>query len=256
MPALVTGSVLDALRGDFAGMIADADARIATGDGLFKRYTERLHFWPDDQAYVCNDAFAYSPALRRLVCNDIVLAVAGAHLGPDFYVARGTMMRYLPTPSSGKDMFRWHHDMNESNVKLMILLTDVGDRDQTMSYVAGSHLPYHPIEMFEDNAYPERQLRRSNAPVLRTTGVAGDAFFFDANGAHRGDRRPDSRTRDAVFVEFTTDKTQVWGSTADLSGHRAFALMASTPPRWLDETKYRESTWIRTLRHPELWTQH
>lgn len=254
MPALITGSALTALRGDFARMVRDADDLIAAGDGVFKRYAERLHFWPEDKAYVCNDAFAYSDTLRRLICDDLVLAVVGAHLGPDFHVARGAMMRYLPTQSTDKDMFRWHHDMNESNVKLMILLTDIGDLDQTMSYVAGSHLPYHPIEMFEDNAYPEHQLRRSNAPVLRTTGCAGDAFFFDANGAHRGDRRSEGRTRDAMFVEFTTDKTQMWGSSSDLPKHRAFAHMAATPPRWLEETKHRETTWIRTLRHPELWT--
>jgi len=60
--------------------------------------------------------------------------------------------------------------------------------------------------------------------IFNTVGHAGDVFLFDSNGAHRGNRRPQAAVRDTLFIEYTTERSDVWGCDIDA------ATVAALPP--------------------------
>jgi hypothetical protein len=231
---LVAGDLLRQLQTDFARFVSGLNARILRREALFRSYDDEEHFWPLDRAYVSNNAFKYSAALARFCCRPELLAVIRDYLGRPPQITRGVAMRYLPDTAKDRDMFGWHHDLEDRRLKLLILLTDVGPADQYMSYVAGSHRLCHPYEMFLDNRcsleYCREKLGRLE--VFNTEGRAGDAFLFDSNGIHRGNRRPQGAVRDACFVEYSGDCSDIWGGTPQArwtAGPRPRAILRRVP---------------------------
>jgi hypothetical protein len=172
-------------------------------------------------------------------------------------------MRYLPTRGIAHQMFDWHHDLEEKRLKILILLTEVGEGDQYMSYVVGSHRLFHPYKMFFKNAcsldYCRQHLPRIE--IYRTLGAPGDVFFFDSNGAHRGNRRATARVRDVYFVEYSADRTNVWGADLDLSvlgetplgPDHAFRRLAGMEKKWTRPVTRQAPTWLENLPHVEQW---
>lgn len=256
--------LLAQLREDFAAFIGDLAQRTHTGTANYGHYDQEAYYWPEDRAYITNNAFRYSAALARLCCAKPVADVARLYLGRPAFIQRALAMRYLPCASKSHDMFRYHHDLVDRRLKVMVLLTDVGEGDQYMSYVSGSQALFHPYAMFHSNACPleycERQLGRLD--IRRTLGAAGDVFLFDSNGAHMGNRRPTGRTRDAFFVEFSAAPTpqfggdippEVFDSGPPTSSHPLY-LMAHSPKRWQQPfVRGGRPTWIVDLPHPSTW---
>jgi len=265
IPALVDREQLEAMRQGFSDFVRLLDRKLAGGEGTFRFYDEEEHWWPNDLAYVTNNALKYSGAIARLCCHPTLLSLAASYLGrAQPQLSRVVGMRYLPHDERDNDMFGWHHDMEEQRLKAFVLLTDLGDDDQYMSYVAGSHALLHPYEMYRRNAcsldYCRSRLPR--VEIVRTIGTAGDAFVFDSNGAHRGNRRPTATVRDALFLEFATDRSTVWGTTASREDLSAVAAGGPDPFRWLLETVPRKwekrvrrtaPSWIENLPHLERW---
>jgi len=228
-------------------------------------YDEEEYWIPGERMYSTNNAFGYSPALLELSLSGRVTAIVGAYLRKPAFVQRAQAMRYLPSTPLESSQFHWHHDMEDRRLKMMLLLTDVGEDGQYMSYVLGSHAAYHPYERFLENSLDFEYCATylPNPTVFQTIGRAGDAFFFDSNGMHRG-RRTMAGKRDAYFVEYSADKNQNWGATipprllariADSPTH-PLHRMRHTTPKWLqlDRTRLRTvSTWAMSLEDPESW---
>lgn len=126
VPGLVSDEALERLREACEAFVARIDRARAAGRGVKRHYDEEEHWWPDDRAYVTNNAFRDAPDLVALCGHPLLREVASRHLGEPVFVQRGVGMRYLPAPSIERDMFRWHHDMEEQRLKVMVLLTDVG----------------------------------------------------------------------------------------------------------------------------------
>ena len=166
-------------------------------------------------------------------------------------------MRYLPDVAKDRDMFGWHHDQEDRRLKLLILLTDVGLKDQHMSYVCGSHRLYHPYEMFLNNrcslAYCRNKL--GSIEVFKVLGRAGDIFLFDSNGAHRGNRRPGGAVRDTFFVEYSGDRSDIWGGDIpagaldglDLSNGNPFGSFVVAEKKWERPVTRQSTTWAENL---------
>lgn len=66
---LVGPDLLARLRGEFQSFIDHLEARRSQGGGTYKHYDEEEHFWPEDRAFVCNNAFKYSQAFAMFCCN-------------------------------------------------------------------------------------------------------------------------------------------------------------------------------------------
>jgi hypothetical protein len=141
----------------------------------------------------------------------------------------------------------------------------VGEQDQCMSYVLGSHRIFHPYPMFFRNDCPLEYCRAHlpEVQVYNAVGQAGDVFLFDSNGAHRGNRRDPARVRDVFLIEYTTDKSDVWGGDINpnafdglpLPGFNPFAWMMTVEKKWNQPHTRQAPTWVENLPHVERWLQ-
>ena len=251
------------MQQDFESFVKNLDKKMAAGDADYKHYDEEEHWWPKDHAYITNNAFKYSKQLIRSCCDPKLLEIARQFYGRDALIQRGVGMRYLSSRRTGNDMFRWHHDMEEKRLKMMVLLTDVGEDDQCMSYALGTHKIFHPYHMFFNNAcsldYAGKHVDEIN--IYDAAGKAGDIILFDTNGAHRGNRRPDAKVRDAFFVEFTPDTSNIWGGDIPenffinnpVTCANPFVGMMSAPRKWDLPVTRTHPTWVTNLPYPERW---
>ena len=266
---LITPQQLSTLRDEFAKFADRMARRVARGKGLFKHYDQEEHFWSKDQAFITNNAFKYSPQLARFCCNPKLVATANLYLGKPAFIQRALAMRYLPSPPSDDSQFGWHHDMEDKRFKIMILLTDVGEDDQCMSYVRGSHKLFHPYSMFFNNQcspdYCRANLTQPGGPVeleiFNASGQAGDVIFFDSNGAHRGNRRELAQTRDVFVAEYTADNSNFWGADIGetaLEGlppeaTKPFERILTAPKKWDQKLTRKLPHWVETLPRVETW---
>jgi hypothetical protein len=257
-------ALLAQLRADFADFVADLDVRIESDGAVREHYDQEAYFWSEDRAYVTNNFFRYSAALAGMACSSPMVDIARLYLGKPAFVQRAVAMRYLPAESDGHHMFRYHHDLVDKRMKMMILLTDVGPDDQFMSYATGSHSLFHPYSMFRANACPLEYCERhlGAVEIFRTLGAAGDVFLFDSNGAHKGNRSPGGRTRDALFVEFSAASTPQFGGDIPpevfedhpLVETNPLYVMAHAPKAWEARTERRSNpTWVEDLPRPSTW---
>lgn len=264
LSGLVSSETLARMQSDFRRFIMELKVKISRGGGQYTHYDEELHWRVADFAYLTNNAFKYSPALVPLCCHPTISGVANLYLGQPAYIQRGVGMRYFPAEGIEREMYAWHHDIEEQRVKMMILLTDVGEHDQYMGYIAGSHKLYHPYDMFHENTCTPDYCREhlGELEILKTIGQAGDVFLFDSNGAHRGNRFGDAAVRDAFFIEYTVDKTGTWGGDIkpewfegiDFNGRpNPFERMLAATKKWDRPMTRKETDWVLNLPHVETW---
>ena len=264
IPAFLPAPMLCALQLEFQSFVAALEERVSRGEGLFQRYDEEEHWWDRDQAYISNNALKHCPTLAKLCCSPDLMTLSDAYFGASAFITRAVGMRYLPTDVRTNDMFGWHHDMEDKRLKLMVLLTDVTAADQSMSYALGTHRLRHPLNMFLRNAISLGHCRMAlKRPIILqdTIGKAGDVFLFDSNGAHRGNRRPHASIRDALFVEYCTDTSDIWGAdlnlndpdNAEIRANPQLALIANTPKKWNLRVGRSAPTWVETLPHLAIW---
>jgi hypothetical protein len=260
---LIPPDVLATMREEFETFARRLEAKAANGEGRRRHYDEEEHVWPEEQAYVTNNAFKYSNALTRFCADDTLVEAARRYVGAEPSIQRALAMRYLPCTVAETDMFGWHHDMEEKRCKVMILLTDVGEQDQAMSYVIGSHKLFHPYLMFVRNPCRLDYCRKhmEDITIFNAYGEAGDVFLFDTNGAHRGNRRESAAIRDVYLVEYSADQSNVWGGDIDpdvfgdlrADAAKPFERMLSAPKRWSRPLTNRAPHWVATLPQIDSW---
>ncbi len=253
---------LKQLVADFNQFVKSVQRQAEQGDGLFTSYDSEEHWRPNEEIYVSNNPFKYSAQLAKLCCREFVCDLANCYFGKPAFLQRGVAMRYLPREEMHKLQFGWHHDMEEKRFKMMILLSDVGENGQRMSYVNGTHKILHPYERFLKNTldFEYCQKHVEQAEITDTIGSAGDVFFFDSNGMHRGNRTL-AATRDAVFVEYTSDTSNIWGCDIpneflkpNALGISPFQRMAEVKEKkWEMKTKRKTTTWALRLPQVESW---
>jgi len=159
-------------------------------------------------------------------------------------------------------MFGWHHDMDDMRFKVMVLLSNVGKTDQCMSYALGTHRIFHPYRMFFQNEcsldYCRAQLGKLE--IYDAVGVAGDVFVFDSNGAHRGNRRQSAAVRDVLLLEYTADRSEIWGGdidadlVAELGGPPSpLERFVAAQKKWTLPFVRRFPAWVENLPHVDRW---
>lgn len=260
---LISPDELARMREEFEAFIRNLQSKVQWGDGIYKHYDEEEHVWEKDRAFVCNNAFKYSPQFVKLCCREELSGLANRYLARPAFVTRGVAMRYWPSKPTDNDMFGWHHDIEDSRLKVMILLTDVTSEGMAMTYVLRSHKMYHPYKMFFENtsSLDYCQQHMSEIEIFTAKGQAGDLFLFDSNGTHRGNRKETASIRDVFLVEYTTEKSDVWGGDInpqafegiDFRGHNPFEFMTRVVKKWKKPKTRKEPTWIENLPHVERW---
>jgi ectoine hydroxylase-related dioxygenase (phytanoyl-CoA dioxygenase family) len=258
----INAEKLNRLRSEFERFIRKLKVKHMFGRASYRHYDEEEYWSRHDQMFLTNNAFKYSVQLLRLCCYPFLVETSNYYLGKPAFVQRAMAMRYLPGGRMGNDQFRWHHDMEDTRLKFMILLTDVGKHDQYMTYVRGSHKLFHSYERFLHNQldleYCHRHL--SAVEILEATGKAGDMILFDSNGIHSANRSKGVQ-RDVFLLEFSADRYNVWGG--DLPKDRPRPEPCAALDRFLAATPMwkrtrgrnrREATgWATSLDRPELW---
>ncbi len=263
IPGLVPEGELAAMRNDFEGFIRVLDRERELGRADKRSYDEEEHWWPEDRAFITNNAFKHAPSLARFCCDPRLTAVAQSYYGRHAFITRGVAMRYLPLEERHKDMFGWHHDLEDRRLKALVLLTDLPATGQVMSYVKGSHALRHPYRMFFRNEVALADCERAlgTIEIFETTGRAGDVFFFDSNGIHRANRRPDAPVRDTFFVEYGIDTSNIWGGDPPrelVEGlatpeNAPFAELLAAGRKWERNLTRKLPTWVENLHEIDAW---
>ncbi|MBT5032693.1 MAG: hypothetical protein HOM55_10405, partial [Proteobacteria bacterium] len=256
----ITTELLHALKQQFGEFPRKLDNKIAKGEGNKTHYDEEEHYWSENKAYVSNNAFRYSESLIEVACRQPLVTIAQNYFAKPVLVKRAIAMRYLPSSVMGNDMFTWHHDVEDKQMKVMILLTDVSDSDQYMSYIERSHIPYRPFENYSHNKLKPED---STTPTNRflATGIAGDMFLFDSNGLHSANRFNSAAIRDVFILEYGCDDSDIAGGAVraaamgryPVDGTHPLSAMANTTPFWAIPITRKNHTWIENLPFPGTW---
>jgi hypothetical protein len=263
IPGLVPPELLASMQREFEDFVGVLDRERALGRADKASYDEEEHWWPDDRAYVTNNAFKHSSSLTRFFCDPRLTALARSYYGRPAFITRGVAMRYLPLEERHKDMFGWHHDLEDRRLKALVLLTDLPATGQVMRYVKRSHRLRHGYRMFFRNGVDLETCRKALGPleIFDSTGQAGDVFFFDSNGVHRGNRRPDAPVRDTFFIEYGIDTSNIWGgdpprelvSALATPDNAPFAELLAAERKWERPSTRRHPSWIENLHAIDAW---
>lgn len=250
------------LRADFASFIRTIRLKRMIGRASFRHYDDEEYWIRRQRSFVTNNAFKYSARLLDLTCSAFVVDVANHYLEKPAFVQRAMAMRYLPSGRMGASQFKWHHDMDDKRLKFMLLLTDVTEKDQYMTYVRGSHRVFHPYERFLKNSLDFDYCRQylDNIEVLKATGAAGDLFMFDSNGMHSANRSK-SAQRDIFLLEFSADKFNVWGGDLPEGAPQAepgsvLDRFLAVTPKWhrgRGGNRRKATSWAISLEEPGKW---
>jgi len=165
---------------------------------------------PEARTICANNPFRHAPEFLNLSTDPLILEIVARYLRRPFYLQQSIASRYLPMPPKDFGSFQWHHDAWGRKVNVMFLFTDVGDKDQHMTFIEGSHLHYHDLDRCRNSRFEGHEVDRMfpGAKRVRCTGSAGTVFIFDSNGMHRGNRST-GRHRDTLITNFNAGR-YVW----------------------------------------------
>lgn len=260
VPGAIEPVPLTYMKGEFAWFIdrLDRNPLPPQKDGFSEEY-----FSPEFYNYQTNSPFKYSSTFLRQCVHPEILALINRYFGRP-----ASLVYACATRSLGKDIgrvgsYQWHHDAWGRRVHLMILLTDVSEKDQYMTYAEGTHTLFHPYRRFlHSRIQPEEfDTYSGHATVFKATGNAGDMFLFDSNGLHSGNRT-NGHVRDIYLACYSTDPTCVWGLEIPQDALETLSVSQTEPlrrtmDRWLgNHGKFSfpaYSSFVASLRHVDAW---
>jgi hypothetical protein len=255
---------LATLQRDFAtNFIAPLDAGGATpatyqGDiTLSEAYVD-----PAAGVYSSNEPFTISRALLEVCLKPELVALINGYLGKRAYITQAVALRIRPHPESGFGSFQWHHDAWGKRINLMIILTEVGEDDQHMTYAKGSNRLHHAYGKFLNSRYSAEEFKKHCAgmEVLKCVAKPGDIYVFDSNGLHSGNRST-GRARDTFIIHYTRVWQAVWAHRIAPEFLAGFSDEQLKPLAWiLRQDRARRplappnNSWVDGLLHPGQWS--
>lgn len=206
---------LEEIRRDFENFVKAAEAA-PPGPVKLTPDGGSLHvqvFYPEQGydieslATFTNDPFKHCQSFLELALDEFILGVITGYMGKRFMLQQSTASRYYPCNKTNFGSWQWHHDSWGRKINVMILFTDVTEKDQYMSYVKQSHKIYHNLERTSVNdRFTEKEVTdMCGYQVFKCLGKAGTVFIFDANGFHRGNRSLGA-VRDTLINQYTAGR--------------------------------------------------
>lgn len=144
-----------------------------------------------------------SRGLSAALVDPTLLALNTYHFGKPAKFANWRGYRLEPCAPICYRAWDWHNDQKRKEIKVMILLSDVGEDDQAMRAIKGSHKKWWNMQTQRDSKYTiEEALEQSDDDnITLCHGQAGTVIVFDTNIVHSGFRNL-SKRRDVLTFNF------------------------------------------------------
>jgi hypothetical protein len=258
----VAAAVLAELRNDFEAFVSRLDGAAAAGPAPEADMTEtEEYFDAASQHYSSNEPFTISRALLEICLSPELTSLINRYLGKRAYITQGVALRIKPNAMTGFGSFQWHHDAWGRRINMMIILTEVGEGDQHMTYAKGSHLLRHSYDKYVNSRFSREEFaeRCGHLEVLNCYAQPGDIYIFDSNGIHSGNRT-NGRTRDTFIVEYTRLSHSIWAHRIPAEFLEGFSEAQLEPLKWMlrqDRSKRRLApalnSWVDQLPRVDKW---
>lgn len=158
---------------------------------------------PEIQTISTRNPFRHSAEFLKIAMDEAILDIIELYFGRRCMMNQAFGSRYEPTERNGFASWQWHHDAWGKRLNVMVLFTDVTEKDQYMSFMKGSHRLIHSKDRTINSRFTETEVGQfPQYPRFDCLGSAGSVFIFDSNGFHRGNRSLGSH-RDAQIVDFS-----------------------------------------------------
>ena len=153
------------------------------------------------ESFQNDDFFTSSPVFLKAALDPKLLQLMAGYYKKKFALGRSSAQRLLPKDTGRYGSYQWHHDTRGRQLHMMILLKDLADDGQRMSYLTQSHHTYYSFlrgrgqgSRFDNDLREDPSLKER---IIEVAGPAGTVAIFDANGLHSGNRNTNGG-RDAV----------------------------------------------------------
>ena len=214
IPDVATGSDLQGMKERFDAMIHHIESSPAPPEQPLPRghyvgsYREHGKD-PEAEMTYTYDPFKYDDALLRVALDEFLLEVVARYFNRRFMPHQSTAARYYPTEARDFSSWQWHHDAWGKRINAMFLLTDVGERDQFMTYLRGSHRQFHSRHRYAESRFTREEVEAAgDFESVDCLGSAGSMWVFDPNGFHRGNRSLGA-VRDSVITSYSCGR-YIW----------------------------------------------
>lgn len=159
------------------------------------------------------DPFKYCHGFLEIALDEFVVGIIERYIGKRFVLQHAVASRYYPTTKREFGSWQWHHDAWGTKVNVMVLLTDVTEKDQYMSFMKRSHRLVHSYERtcINDRFTEEEVKQYPGLQRIDCICPAGSVLIFDSNGFHRGNRSTGAH-RDSLICNFNAGR-YVWPLT-------------------------------------------
>ena len=258
----VPPAALAELRGSFEIFVQRLDAATATQAAAQGDVTEsEEYFDAASRQYSSNDPFTFSRALLEVCLKPELTSLINRYLGKTAYITQGVALRIGPNPSTGFGSFQWHHDAWGKRINMMIVLTEVGEGDQHMTYAKGSHRLRHTYDKYANSRFSQEEFtqRCSRMEILNCYAKPGDIYIFDSNGIHSGNRTA-GRTRDTFIIEYSRLAHTIWAHRIPPEFLQGFSEKQLEPLSWMlrqDRSKRAlapaVNSWVGQLLRVDKW---
>lgn len=231
----IPAELLAELQRSFEKFVARLDAASRTGSSFEGDVTvTEEYFDPESRHYSSNEPFIDSRVLLEVCLSPGIVSLINSYLGKRSYITQGVALRIKPNANTGFGSFQWHHDAWGKRINMMIVLTEVGEGDQHMTYAKGSHRLRHSFDKYANSRFSKQEFAAGYGrfEVLNCLAKPGDIYIFDSNGIHSGNRTR-GRTRDTFIIEYTRLSHTVWAHRIPREFLAGFSTRQLEPLRWI-----------------------
>jgi hypothetical protein len=259
LPQAISGRDIDVLRHDLDVLVEELKSKPGTEPPDPDGYIEESYL-EDEDTYLSNNPFKRSKALLQIALDTSILSLIRAYFKKNVYIQQVSLKRMFPHEADSTGSNQWHHDGWGKRIHIMVLLSDIDENDQYMSYMEGSHRQLRPYAKYENSRFTQAEVDSlcATTSLRKATGKAGDIYVFDSNGIHKGNRSV-GRTRETCLVCYSPDPSYVWRLGQPRHFISELKNIDTTPIEKMarDENdpvifpKYR--SWVQSLPHPSSW---
>jgi|GEM_PF-3206997 len=152
-------------------------------------------------------ALSESKAMSDAIADPFFVTLASHHLGHPAVMANWRGYHLGEREPLLYRAWDWHNDQKRSEIKVMILLSDVSEKGQAMQVIKGSHKNWWKMDSQRDTKYSLEEVLRygkedpSAQKVTKCYGKAGTIIVFNTNIAHAGQRNTNG-ARNVITINY------------------------------------------------------
>lgn len=144
----------------------------------------------------------------EIIINERIISIISEYLGKKISLQQAAIGRIYPREPENYSSYQWHRDTLGKRINVMILISDVKEDQQRMSYLKKSHKKYLTKEECKNySRISDKDADRMKLERFECSGLAGTVFIFDANGIHRGNRNL-TIPRDVIIFSYGAGRYQ------------------------------------------------